>query len=950
MANEDTRVLSDDKLPELGEDLLLASSDYGIEIDNSELQDVSDSDMEDLLNSLGDDLVQGAVEESVETASGDDEDIFSLFDTAVEDSAIVEAVEYNVGEQDDVNDLYVSTGYSEEFLDEETRNFIADLTTTLEIRSNPAGNIPEPKGHNIVSRSKSKEYAEIIQIMKGLLGAVQKYNDTLDKNMLPVRMRDKVIANRIIAYNDADNIVWNEFYTLAMSNMNGDVAKLNKLKQSISDIRKIFVAYCDNYEKADEYNRAIRERRERNTRIASKEFAFYMEVIRRLESGSEKVALCNSLTFRQGDNTKYSFQCGRCKELADGANTILSSMDGSEIRESDTHTFYQVLLNGPRSLFYPMVCEHCGAINTVSTSSRRLMREGILREPTKSSRDTRDYLSSNISESGNHSIGNRATISKGKWMDLLESKLVTEEVPDYSDSDLTQDEILDREFYIIEDDGVATKEDLIAEVDMEAYKNAIKSFRQRNDIINCKNDIESSGKDGVESALALLAANGNSTFLNNVFEFIAGYVVTTKTFQELAETRENLNIEYSRYLAIHGALNLCNMGEDVTPDVIKEFENEYKVKYDIGELTLADMDAQKEYQSYKTHYDKLCSEMLNNVKLFGYKSKDKRVSAIEDIAEAFNRSDVFVEFMTKALRETIINASMSSLQSSFGLRINGKKITADPVRGLSPIKDRDHIQGNKYKTVKEYANRIVKGGPKLNIDIKKLIDAFHADYTLYLKLKEWEEMFGFNKDVRIDDIVNSGDALSHYYRTLGDILGDISGYEKIRDMSPKFIERDYFKIIFGDISGTLLMDAIRNFNNILELPKFGAYDIVFSRLLLTQVEFHDFIGMSGMDIASNLKLTNSIVLKFYDKGLDTIQREVSEEERYKMGARRCLNHTFLHYRNDSGELSILSKYLCADELDDPMAIVRGVIAQMEYIKAEAGDIEDLSENLPIVDM
>lgn len=885
--------------------------------------------------------------------SSEEEDLFDLFADAQEDETLQESTQ-STEQYEDMNfsDLELTSDYSEEFIDEETRNFLDALSITLQYRSNPAAVIQEPKSHNIISRSKSAVYSDFIQIMKGLLDSIQKYNEKLDVNLLPARLRPYVKTNRPMTYNDKEGIVWNEFYTRAGEAAGTNSAKLNRLRQNAVQIRAIFSSYCDNYENMDEYHRAERERRERNERIAAKDFAFYMEIQKRLESGSERVALCNSLTFSATDVVKYKFQCGRCKELADGATSIISSVTGADIPEGDTHAFYQLLTKGTRSLFYPLVCEHCGAINTLSTSTRRMMSENMLKEPTKSSRDITDYRSDNISDKGNQTIGNRRMIPKAKWMDLLEDKLVTEDMSmDLPDIDLTQDEILDREFYINEEEDFTISDELISEVDRSSYRNAIKLFRQKDDTINCKNDIERNGTDGIESALALIASNGNTTLLNGIFDLIASYMVGTNAIKMLHEANRDKKAMYDRYLAIHSALNLCQSNEDILESAKREFTEEYKVDFNLGDLTLADIDSLKDYNNVKKEYEKLRYEVYSNPVIFGYKRKDKITNAIYHLAEAFDFDAHFPEFMIEVLRETIINVSMINLQASFGMKVNGRKIIAESVKGLSPIKDREHIQGNKYKTIKEYCNRVVKNHDKLGIDIKKLIDAFHSDYSLYLKIQEWKGMFNFSDRTKIDDITASGEPLTYYYKTLANTCGDISKFEgcTVGDLVLKFETTEYFRIFFNS-SEAFKLESKSLFDTLLSLPNFAIYDILFSRLLLSQVSFAEFIGMSGMDIASNLRLTNGIVMKFYNAGIESVRECVSIKERAKYDIEGLISHKFLHYRNSEECIRLLESYY----LPEAMADSDELYNQIGYIKAEFGvgvegfEPENLEQEIPFL--
>ena len=936
MSDENKKLDLDVSLPDIVGDIN-SGIDIGVEVIENDVGDIS-------FESLGVDLFNSAEEVDAKEDSIEDIDLFSILTESATDTDVKDEVS-NFDSFSELSDLYTNTGFSEEFIDIETQNFINALNTTLQIRSNPTRMIHEPRNTNIVGRYKSKEYADVITIMKGVFDAVQKYNSTLDKNMLPHRMRDKVSANCLVQYDDSDKLVWNEFYRKVSESFNGNTSKMNKLNQDISTVRNIFTSYAKNYENMDEFHRSMRERRDKNYKIASKEFAFLMEVLRRLESGDEKVTLCNNLTFKSDNDYNYKFKCGKCKELCDGATEIISSIDGSTIKEGDSHTFHQVLTVGPRSLHYPLVCEHCGAINIMSTSTRRLIDDGIKKEPTSSSRDMTDYRQQNNELTTTASFGNRRHMSKGKWMDVLEDKLVNEEFDvDYSDLDLTQDEILDKEFYINSNDEVDSDDNLISEVDDESYLSAIKSFRQRNDIINCMKSVEVSGNDGIEGALALLSANGNSTFLSNIFGLISSYIVNTKTFAELKSVKSDMDYEYDRYLTILGAYNMCNTGEKVPDYTIKEFEDRFKVNYELGALTLASVEAQRDYERAKVEYEKVIDKMFNNIKLFGYKSRENKDSAIEEVSNAFNKSRKFYDFMIYALRETIINSSIINISSSFGYKVGTKKIISDNVRGLSQIKDRAHLKSNKYNTVREYMSRFIKSDSKYSDNIKKLIDSFNNDYTIYLKYKEWTEMFGYNADTNISDVITKGDAVSYYDKTISEYKGDIKSFTLVGDIKPKFYDTDYFREIFGECDGVIKQDAIRTFNNLLELPNFGIYDIIFSRLILTQISFNEFTGMTSMDIASNIKLTNGLVMRYYTKELDVMKSYLSASSKNIYSFNKLSSHMFMHVMNSPDNIESLLSY-CSSEYNIDDSAYR----QKSYVCAELEGAVDLTDNIPMLE-
>ena len=935
MSDENNKLNLSCELPEIGGDIDLIDIEGIDKIDD----DISEVSFED----FGDKLFGSA--EEVEYSETDDSDLDilgMLKDSVVEKDAEEESIDFNI--QSDVSDLYTNTNYSEEFIDAETMNFIKALNLTMQIRSNPTSTIQEPRSTNIVSKNKNKEYAELITIMKGIFDSVQKYNSNFDINMLPHRLREKVNSNCYLQYNGNDSLVWNEFYTKAYEHIGSNVQKLNRFKQNISDIKKIFDAYAKNYDNMDEYLRSMRERRDKNQKIDSKAFAFFLEVLRRLECGYDKVTLCNSLTFNSDNDYNYQFQCGRCKETASGSKTIKSTVDNSDIVFDDTQTFYQVLTSGPRGLHYPLVCEHCGAINVMSTSTRRMLDDGIKKEPSASSRDTTDFRQQPNNSNVSTSSSSRRVLSKGKWMDLLEDKLVSDDYNvDYSDLDLTQDEILDKEFYINTIDESVSDNGLISEVDDSVYVSAIKYFRQRNDIINCKKSIEMSGNDGIEGALALLAANGNSTFLSNIFGLISSYVINTKMFNELKEIKNNMDYEYDRYLTILGAYNLCNGNEIVPEYMISEFENNFKIKYELGALTLAYMDAQRDYEKAKSEYDKYIDIMFDNIKLFGYKSRENKDSAIEEVSNVFNKSDRFSEFMILALKETIINSSMINISSSFGYKVGTKKIISDSVKGLSSIKDREHIQMNKYKTVKEYASRFVKSNSKFSDNIKKLIDSFNNDYTVYLKYKEWIEMFGYNSNTDVSAVLSKGDSVAYYNKTLEKYCGPLNEKRVVGDLKPKFYNSDYFKAIFGECSGAVKADSVRTFNNLLELPNFGIYDIIFSRIILTQISFNEFTGMSSMDIASNIKLTNGLVIKYYSKELESMKDNLSTLNKNIYSFNKLRNHLFLHTLNSPDNIESLIAYCSADS-----GVEENAIRQKSYVVAEFDGAIDLELNIPLL--
>lgn len=809
--------------------------------------------------------------------------------------------------------------YSESFLEDETTKFLKDLNITLTYRSNPVGinTMLEPRTKQIVSAKKEKKYTEFIGVMKELLSSIQQYNETHNVDVLPVNLRQHVDGYGPLVYDSS--VVFDEFKKQAMSLAGNDGTKRNRILSELSDMREIFKSYCMHYVELDKYNNKAIALRDQMDRAVSREFAFYKEIERRLLDGGELVTLCNELIFNKDNAYKYKFKCGHCNTITSGVSEIYNG-NGDKVVEPDSNGFYQLLTKEARSLHYPMVCEHCGRINVLSASSRRLIAENIKRPPTETSRDKSDYISDNVSKNGKQSIGNRRWLPKDKWMDLLESKLVIDEEDAYnriSEAD-SGDAGLDSIFYITEDDMNTALEGYISEVDNDSYRNAIKAFRNKNDIYNCKVEIDNNTESlGVKPMLASIMSSGSVILLNGIYNAVAGYIVSTNSFKKLAKLQEAKTLSYDRYLTLHSALKFNLDNEDIQHNTIESFEKEFKVKFNASDLSSAVDEALKEYEEAKAEYLSFRDKVYKCPAIFAFKRKEKVSNALKDVAEAFDFDSYFPEFMDCVVQETIINLTMVDTVGSLGVKYKGKKVVAEPVSGLSPIKDRKYKQANKYKSVKEYTNRIAKAYKAIDNGFKKCIDEFHRDYTIYLAVDEMKSLYNLDNSTKIKSLLSNGSILAHYMREFHEHYGDINKFEEnvVGDMIPQFNSREYFQLFFnGDISdNTVMSDATYAFNKLLVQSGLNIYDLLFDRMVISRIGYVEAIGMSNMDMATYLKLANGLVVNCYNNNKANLLESIGEKAKQKYYIRNILSHRFLHYRNDQASVDILNLYLTGDD-------------------------------------
>lgn len=911
---------------------------------------VMDTDIGDIDGDI-DDLFNNAVEESKTDDGSESEDPFDLFADAEDDQTgsdespnLFDLAQYDELTEDDLD---TDSTFSDEFIDDETRLFISALTRTLELRSNPSATIERRKTERITTKRNNSKYTEFISIMKGVLDIVRVSNKERRLSVLPDRLREAAQClepGELSAYNDSKDVVWNEFYTRATESIGNDVKKRNKFSDGISDLHTIFCNYCEFYRNEDAYMNDAYARKSRNDRISANEFKFYMEILDRLRSGDEKVSLCNRVIFNPKNIVQYKFQCGRCKGIVSGAVKILpkgSINEKDSIPEGDNHNFYQVLTKNSMSLFYPMVCEDCGAINVLSSSTRDMMESGIKNSPTSESRDKTDYRDNNKDVKGEQSAGNRRWIKMTKWMDLLDSKLPSEtQMSDEARMNMSEDEFLDSIFYIEEEEVNLDIDEIISEIDDSDYKKAIKAFRDRDNTINCKSDIEKSGSDSIEPLLALIVSNGMTTMLKDIYHLIASYIITTKAFKDLESAQTDKNMLYSKYLTLHSASKYCLNGLEVSKETIRDFESDIRVKYDLGEISVAEVSALNEYKQYRAKYDNLKDVILNSPIVYSYKRRDKSANALVRVFKAFEFDERLAGFFNTLLKETITMVSMASVKQSLGMKSGGKKVTHDTVKGLSSIRDVNHMRDNKYKEIKEYHNRVLKVIDKHEFDIKGGIAEFNTDYTIYMRVKELKEMFSFSDDTPVSSLINNNDALTYYVKELSELSGDISVYAdgKIGNIVPDFSSKDYFHVFFGcNLSNEVVMqDARAVFNILLNMRNFQVYDILYSRLLISQIGHFKFIGLTSMEIANNLMLNNGIVNKLYAECLKDLQMSGSDDEVIKYEFSRLLEHLFIHYKNDESCLYVLKEYFEVTDDEDKFTSEE-LQNQLDCIKDEFGD-------------
>lgn len=845
-------------------------------------------------------------------------------------------------------DIEDTDSYSEEFIDDETVKFSRALQLTLERRSNPTDQIEEPRSYNIFSNGSNHiaDMSKYIQIMKGTLDCIRIYNETVNRKALPASMQDLVDDFEVLRYNDPKRRVWNEIERNIMLAIGDDSDKRNRFSENLTEVINKYTAYCKVYEEADEAARAARERSNRFKKISKKEFEFYYEILNRLASGT-KVSLCNSLMFGTKDVITYKFQCGCCRKFSDGATTIESSEDGHLIEEGDNHGFYQVITKGARSLFYPMVCENCGAINCLSSSNRELMDTRMKQPVSITDRDKTDYLTDNTSEKGKSTVGDRRWISMDKWKDLLNQKLVENDSEAFiDDENMTRDEILDSNFYITVNEVEEDSDTLLSNVDMDSYAEAIKTFRQADNTVNCMRGLDNKTDTGVEEALALIVSMGSAPLINNIYSNIASYMVDTEAFVELEKLRNDKQEAYDAYTAMHSVLNAMANGDAIAQYTKDEFERTFNIKMDYAVVAMSESDEYNRYLEACKKYEAYRGLLYRNYQVFAFNKKDRVVGALERVAKAFDFDTALDDFFRNLIRETIVNMTVNNTKAALRYILNNKmSVTSEEVRGLSTIKDKQHLQANKLKTILEYNSRIIKARKDSELSkelqvVKDIINELNSDYTLYNKLREWKALYGYKDETTINYILSSGDATKFYVDNIEEYRGPIADHagKTVGDLTPDFCNARYFLGIFGDevlTNPALRVDALKAFRAFLNQSDFKVYDIVYSKLLINIIGLKAYIGMDNLTIARNLKLTNGIALRSYDKNLEALRGAMSNQVINDECANRLLYHFFVSAANDSDNLRLLNYYNLNAE--DTIYDYEDVQRQLESIKTELGD-------------
>ena len=963
--DNDVEIISEnntsDAMDDLFDDLFSSADSSNTEEETGFNSDDSDG------QTIGDDMFDDLFEDpdAADNSAPDDNDFMSGYESGYE--AIIDD-----GIIDD-GDIETSELYSEDFLRNETDEFIKTLNQTLKYRQNRSGDVDESPllqqryQRRKMNTGKVKNEKIIIGIIKQVLDSVRQYNKTLIPGQLPEYLQKVVQKNEKLQYADKDEHVWHMIETKIRSDFSNQPKVINNFN---ADVTKIYTKYeilCSQYAEEDIRDRKAEISRRRADVVNKLEFAFYYECLRRL--GSENVALCNHIVFSSKDQMKYKFRCGHCGKIVEGTHE-LETESGDKIKEGATHNFYEVMTSpmGNTSegtlygLYYPLVCEDCGAINCLSYSTRNMMQENINAELTGESLDKTEYRATKIdNRKGYVYASDRRTIPQSKWQDLLKNKLFFD--PDIDTLRMSMDTINDMKFTIeSEDDTEDNVDEKITSINMDDYRDAIKRYRDNNQVINTMNSLESDDSGDIDNkiALAILANKGNITMLLNAYDGIISYILTTESFSKLINLFNSKNDAYDEFLTFNTMYHMIAIGENVEDGIKNEICDKYHVEWSSSVARDRRDKALSEYRKLRSSYDEFRKEFLSHPEIFAFSRSSKKPGTLKILMRVLEFHKDTKKFLKDVLRNVIFNRNLTDARNSFGSRVRGIRIASEPIKGLRKSGGQDNIVFNKLTTIMQYTKAAEKNLRTPNGDkftIRETIMNFDSYFRVYITFNEWCNMFNISKSMSIADVLNrenNRDLRKFYDSRLADTLGSIdSKIGAIGDMLPAVESLSAFKIMTGiedlaDVDITIKRDAIRAFTIFLDMDKFSVYDMLFFRCLSYKIGVLGYAGMSKYDIAKNLRATNGMVLKSISKEDSKVDSAMSIDCIRDAAFDRFVNHRFLNYHNFEENLTILKKSSDDEDYTDNDVVEAAVAKQVEFIKEELGtDTEMFSVEFPI---
>lgn len=965
IANLDVTFEGEESISNIDLDLNLddVSEDFNIDIEGFDIGDITEE------VTAEDEITLTRKEEH--SSIGDDEELSDERDY------------YESGE-----DITDSADY--DFLREETIKFMSVLRTTLALRSNRMETLIVGKTPDIVSseeiinkfkRTKGTNTSQrnmYIDTIRIVLDCVRKYNENKDMRVLPKSISSRMQDFETLSYNDPEGRIFDEIDTQIRIKLSGDGSqkKISKYMSDISSVRILYQKICDVYDKMDEEEYMSKMNRRKNEYRDSIKFALYNWVLDYLDSPDSHnpgqmnvVSLCNHLYYTNGDNVEFEFKCGKCGNIVSGATSIEIGDSGTEIKEGDTHTFYQFLTSGSKGLYYPMICEECGAINCFSSSTRKLIDEGMLRGVNEKSHDDIDYR--DMQKPYNASMivaGDRRMIPYSKYLDLLEPKIEAgEDGLGFDLDDMRTKSVIEDSQFFIEINSESVTDGILDDINESEYREAIIAFRKHNDVLMEKKNIDTidvPSEKNKRLVLSLLSHSGNITFLRSMYESIAGYIIDTECAKELEDALNTKNELYDKYLTALGARKIVTLGKNISDiqkqGLIKLLDCDWTVE----SLTKAEKIALDDYNTAQYDYTRCRYRMLDNAKIYAFRKREFAPSSLSRLADIFDHDYVFVEFMESVMCEVVQNKLVNDINVALGVRKNGARVVSKKVQNIKNINDREHLISNKYKEVLEYCKRVqnVFGKFKMYGDFKSILTTLYNQCIQYTKYCEWRDMFALTDKTTFKGLTsrkNYDEILKGYNNWLFGFHGEIDQFigKRIGELIPKFSDSVVFEVLFGsDIRSdkALMRDAKEAYGILFHTPSFKIFDIVASKIIISNIGYQEYAGFNNLDIARNLKLMNGSVLNTYKMCEESLIKSCCEESKVKFRLKKMIEHEYLFSMNNQSEVDCLKSLVYSPEDDVDVvtvgALTDDMIRQIDAIFEEVGDAEHINEEYATQDM
>lgn len=862
---------------------------------------------------------------------------------------------------DDINDNdisgYTDGGFSEEFLKSETELFLNDLENTIRIRQggNDLSNIePDKNAASVIDsmvdsigkrdRASSELYMNNI---RNVLDVIRKYNESLDRRILPEGLKECVSENSVLNYDD--NVVF-DFIDRRItnsiserSNKSSVILASNAYAKDRKLVNRLYKQCCKVYKRQDEEEASRLKEMNRRLFVGNPELKFY-ETCRDLLRGGELVSICTAIQFSPNSGPYYKFRCGTCGQFVDDDDTInlTDENTGEEIVIKDkdgVHNFYQILVNKGDivHLHYPRMCK-CGSINCLSSKTRKMIQDNITLTPTENSHDKTNYSSVGRVMDKRVTSGSRHQMQYGKWLDVLESKLniTDDELFDISDRDVALDAKFDIEMSDEKDNS-----DIIEKVTENVYRDAIGAFRKRNNIFQLKKSISKKENKELYVSLALFASNSKSAAMKDLYNLICSYIVGRASFRELSKLHDIKQKAYDEYLTLFSFVYLTEIGEEVDKSTKSNLKVRYEVDFnDLNAVKDLRNDKLRDYEDARLDYESLRNKIYDNPLIYAIQSAKVVQGAVGIVAEVFEYDSRLKKFLEDIFVQCSYVILLKDIQSS--LWSTGKHTQYSDsvlrVTGIGKNKDMEYLMADKFKVIGEYTKRLGKVyGNVINNDYKSVLLSPYSDYVrmyhsdvLEGMIKTTNQNAKFMRD--IFDTEYFEDISKYFEESFVRSISDFADMP-IECMRPECKGSGYFKELFGeDLTPEMEKDAKRFIYVLFSEDRLSSVDILFNIMIIKKFGIFEFTGMDDEAIARNISISGNLAQSYYNNCSEIIGIEMSNRMKLSTSIERLTQHEFLHYMNDDNSIDILRNY-SAGSSDDMIASIEGI---MSNVKQEFG--------------